>query len=173
MIESAVMSHLGCGRTIALAVRFRCLSSSTHGQKSHATNDTLICSRRYRLGSPRRRLIALRYRRHTPLPPRQHLPPFRMFCPKICPRRSGSFRIKSSIDRSPVLAEQKRRGGTLPESAENSRRLEPAAVSLPSGKLNAVRSAFKAGVKPSQIARQFGISQADVRKALARDGSKA
>jgi len=76
---------------------------------------------------------------------------------------------------SAVLAEQKRRGGTLPEPAENSRRqrLEPAAVSLPSGKLNAVRAAFKAGVKPSQIARQFGISQADVRKALARDGSKA
>jgi hypothetical protein len=76
---------------------------------------------------------------------------------------------------SAVLAEQKRRGGTLPEPAGNSRkqRLEPAAVSLPSGKLNAVRAAFKAGVKPSQIARQFGISQADVRKALASDGSKA
>jgi hypothetical protein len=40
-------------------------------------------------------------------------------------------------------------------------------------KLNAVRAAFKAGVKPTQIARQFGISQADVRKALANDGSKA
>jgi hypothetical protein len=38
-----------------------------------------------------------------------------------------------------------------------------------SGKLNAVRAAFKAGVKPSTIARQFGISQADVRKALAAE----
>jgi transposase len=35
------------------------------------------------------------------------------------------------------------------------------------------RAAFKAGVKPSQIARQFGISQAAVRNALAGDGSKA
>jgi hypothetical protein len=33
-----------------------------------------------------------------------------------------------------------------------------------------VRAAFKAGVKPSAIARQFGISQSDVRKALAAEG---
>jgi hypothetical protein len=48
---------------------------------------------------------------------------------------------------------------------------EPAADdapgSLTKGRLNAVRAAFKAGVKPSAIARQFGISQSDVRKALA------
>jgi hypothetical protein len=40
---------------------------------------------------------------------------------------------------------------------------------LTKGKLNAVRAAFKAGVKPSAIARQFGISQSDVRKALAAE----
>jgi len=39
---------------------------------------------------------------------------------------------------------------------------------LTTGKLNAVRAAFKAGVKPLAIARQFGISQSDVRKALAQ-----
>jgi hypothetical protein len=44
------------------------------------------------------------------------------------------------------------------------------AGSLTTGKLNAVRAAFKAGVKPSAIARQFGISQSDVRKALATEG---
>jgi DNA-binding transcriptional regulator LsrR (DeoR family) len=33
--------------------------------------------------------------------------------------------------------------------------------------MNAVRAAFKAGIKPSQIARQFGISRMDVQKALA------
>jgi hypothetical protein len=44
---------------------------------------------------------------------------------------------------------------------------EDGAGSLTTGKLNAVRAAFKAGVKPSVIARQFGISQSDVRKALA------
>jgi len=45
-------------------------------------------------------------------------------------------------------------------------------VPLTQGKLNAVRAAFKAGVTPSRIARQFGISQADVPKALARDAQK-
>jgi transposase-like protein len=39
---------------------------------------------------------------------------------------------------------------------------------LTTGRLNAVRAAFKAGVKPSAIARQFGISQSDVRKALSQ-----
>jgi hypothetical protein len=38
---------------------------------------------------------------------------------------------------------------------------------LTKGQLNAVRAAFKAGVRPSAIARQFGIAQSDVRKALA------
>jgi hypothetical protein len=45
---------------------------------------------------------------------------------------------------------------------------EDRAGSLTTGKLNAVRAAFKAGVKPSAIARQFGISQSEVRKALAQ-----
>jgi DNA invertase Pin-like site-specific DNA recombinase len=44
------------------------------------------------------------------------------------------------------------------------------AGSLTTGKLNTVRAAFKAGVKPSAIARQFGISQSVVRKALAAEG---
>ena len=42
-------------------------------------------------------------------------------------------------------------------------------VSLTRGQLNAVRAAFKAGVKPAAIARQFGISQSDIRKALAAE----
>jgi hypothetical protein len=72
-----------------------------------------------------------------------------------------------------VLAEQQRRGRKPPVSAESShqRRVEAVAVPLTQGKLNAVRAAFKAGVSPSKIARQFGLSQSDVRKALAGDGS--
>jgi hypothetical protein len=42
---------------------------------------------------------------------------------------------------------------------------------LTRGQINAVRAAFKAGIKLSLIARQFGISQADVRKVLAMDAS--
>jgi DNA invertase Pin-like site-specific DNA recombinase len=41
------------------------------------------------------------------------------------------------------------------------------AGTLTTGKLNAVRAAFKAGVKPSAIARQFGISKSDVSRVLA------
>jgi DNA invertase Pin-like site-specific DNA recombinase len=42
-------------------------------------------------------------------------------------------------------------------------------LSLTRGQINAVRAAFKAGIKASLIARQFGISQSDVRKVLASD----
>jgi transposase-like protein len=45
-------------------------------------------------------------------------------------------------------------------------------VSLIRGQVNAVRAAFKAGITPSRIARQFGLSQSNVRKALASDESK-
>jgi predicted transcriptional regulator len=37
------------------------------------------------------------------------------------------------------------------------------------GKLNAVRAAYKAGVTPSKIAKQFGIPQADVRKVITNE----
>lgn len=73
-----------------------------------------------------------------------------------------------------VHAEQQRRGKTPPKSAEPSskQRTKEVAIPLAQGKLNAVRAAFKAGITPSRIAREFGISQSDVRKALASDGKK-
>jgi hypothetical protein len=75
---------------------------------------------------------------------------------------------------SEVLAEQKRRGKKHVDLDESpfKRRAEVVAVPLTQGKLNAVRAAFKAGVTPSRIARQFGISQSDVRKALASDAKR-
>lgn len=48
----------------------------------------------------------------------------------------------------------------------SSRKPVIADVTLSPIKLNAVWAAFKAGVTPSRIARQFGISQANVRKVL-------
>jgi hypothetical protein len=78
------------------------------------------------------------------------------------------------------LEEAKRRG-RLPASAvivrspsrrdksAHAAKAEAATVSLTRGQINAVRAAFKAGIKPSLIARQFGISQSDVRKVLASD----
>jgi hypothetical protein len=74
---------------------------------------------------------------------------------------------------SAVIAEQKRRGNKLPGEMLRKRRVEViAATPLTQGKLNAVRAAFKAGISPPRIARQFGISQSDVRKALASDIAK-
>jgi hypothetical protein len=82
-----------------------------------------------------------------------------------------------------AAAEAKRRGrGRLPSSNQTTehssssmrrsprvRRVKAETVSLTRGQINAVRAASKAGVKPSLIARQFGLSQSDIRKVLAMD----
>jgi hypothetical protein len=52
------------------------------------------------------------------------------------------------------------------------RRVDSAETTLTLGQINAVRAAFKAGITPTRIARQFGISQSNVRKALATDEPK-
>jgi hypothetical protein len=59
-----------------------------------------------------------------------------------------------------------------PGRPTHQRQIRPAAASLTRGQANAVRAALKAGVTPSRIARQFGISQSNVRKALATDQPK-
>jgi hypothetical protein len=78
------------------------------------------------------------------------------------------------------LEEAKLRGRPLPNvrtdepvpkrsSRTDNRRQGEVALSLTRGQINAVRAAFQAGIKPSLISRQFGISQSDVRKVLASD----
>jgi predicted DNA-binding protein (UPF0251 family) len=72
-----------------------------------------------------------------------------------------------------VTAEQQRRGKKPPAPEKTgSKRAEASSVTLTIGKLNAVRAAFKAGVTPSKIAKEFGISQSDVRKVIANEGMK-
>ena len=61
---------------------------------------------------------------------------------------------------------------STPGRPTHQRQIRPAAASLTRGQVNAVRAAFKAGVTPSRIARQFGLSHADVRKALSTDEPK-
>ncbi len=57
---------------------------------------------------------------------------------------------------------------TAPTNRQSPKRVVGvAAMALTQGEVNAVRAAFKAGVTPSRIARQFGLSQSDVRRALA------
>ena len=51
--------------------------------------------------------------------------------------------------------------------SKDKRQFELATVSLTRSQVNAVCAAFKAGISPSRIARQFGIPQSDVRKVLA------
>jgi hypothetical protein len=87
-----------------------------------------------------------------------------------------------------ILEEMKRRGRT-PQGVEKgfparpdltkiqsppikTAKLNAAEVSLTRGQVNAVRSAFRAGITPSRIAREFGISESHVRKALASDETK-
>jgi hypothetical protein len=60
-------------------------------------------------------------------------------------------------------------GSSRADKSSHGRKVEAATVSLTRGQVNAVRAAFKAGIKPSLIARQFGISQSDIRKVLASD----
>jgi hypothetical protein len=69
-----------------------------------------------------------------------------------------------------ITVEQQRRGKKPPTPKKTlNKRLETPAVTLTIGKLNAVRAAFKAGVRPSKIAKQFGISQSEVREVLASE----
>ena len=74
---------------------------------------------------------------------------------------------------SVALEERARRKQPLvPEKSQRKRNAEGVSPPLPQGKLNAVRAAFKAGVTPARIAREFGISQQDVRGVLAGDAKK-
>ena len=87
----------------------------------------------------------------------------------------------SDIDKllSAVTKEASRRGRLPPRptakkpasDAKPSRRrisTEPNFSKLTKGQLSAVRAAYKAGFKPPAIARQFGMSQSDVRMALSK-----
>ena len=65
-----------------------------------------------------------------------------------------------------TLAERKRRQRNSSEATKSSSS-SGGSVSVPRGQVNAVRAALKAGVTPSRIAREFGISLAEVRKITA------
>jgi hypothetical protein len=76
----------------------------------------------------------------------------------------------SELDRLVTAALEERARRKKPpvrEESQRKRNAEVVSASLPQGKLNAVRAAFKAGVTPSRIAREFGLSRSDVQSALA------
>ena len=107
---------------------------------------------------------------NPPASPSRFTPSSRHVLPADLPKAMNQL-DDQELDRllAAVIAEQKRRGRRPPASDKSSRKRKVEALSAPltQGKLNAVRAAFKVGVTPSRIARQFGISQSDIRKALA------
>jgi predicted DNA-binding protein (UPF0251 family) len=62
---------------------------------------------------------------------------------------------------------------TTTEESPKRRQPEEPNVALTPGQVNAVRATFKAGITPTRIARQFGISQSDVRKVLASESRRS
>jgi hypothetical protein len=92
-----------------------------------------------------------------------------------------------------AATEEARRRGRLPAAPETPPKIDPgsgdssskqalptgrpirqppartATTPLTRGQVNAVRAAFKAGVTPPRVARQFGLSQSQIRKALSSD----
>jgi DNA-binding CsgD family transcriptional regulator len=60
----------------------------------------------------------------------------------------------------------------LKDKISQRRRVDVAETTLTRGQINVVRAAFRAGITPARIARQFGISQSNVRKALETDEPK-
>jgi hypothetical protein len=70
------------------------------------------------------------------------------------------------LDRLVTSALEERARRKKPTALEGIQPKRQDTTHLPKGKLNAVRAAFKAGVTPLRIAREFGISQSDVQKAL-------
>jgi hypothetical protein len=82
----------------------------------------------------------------------------------------GLFRCPATLPRTGLLF---RAGPDKAASkATQQRQSEVSPVGLTRGQVNAVRAAFKAGVTPARIARQFGLSQSQVRKALMTDETR-
>jgi hypothetical protein len=87
-------------------------------------------------------------------------------------KRRGRLPRSVRTDVTPlVLRPSELTAKRLPPTGKR-RKVDIAKVPLTRGQVNAIRASFKAGITPSRIARQFGVSQSDVRKALASDRSK-
>src|SRR5262245_17379909 len=76
------------------------------------------------------------------------------------------------LDRLVSVALEERARRKKPSVADKGQQKRPPkvlSISLPPGKLNAIRAAFKVGVTPARIAREFGLSRSDVQRALVGD----
>jgi len=89
-------------------------------------------------------------------------------------RRGRSLTSTSVIRPTTHVGTEQRASDQSTTTEESSERRQPEEpnVALTRGQVNAVRAASKAGITPSRIARQFGISQSDVRKVLASESRR-
>ena len=90
-------------------------------------------------------------------------------------KRRGRLPPEARTAKAPEPVESATRVDKIANAGKTARNAPPRPGRASSGgvltaaRANAVRSAFVAGVKPSAIARQFGISQATVRQVLAAE----
>jgi DNA-binding CsgD family transcriptional regulator len=85
-------------------------------------------------------------------------------------KRRGRLQPNVGADSAQTSRHTKR--SPIRDKISQRRRVEIAESTLTRGQINVVRAAFRAGITPARIARQFGISQSNVRKALATDEPK-
>jgi DNA-binding CsgD family transcriptional regulator len=85
-------------------------------------------------------------------------------------RRRG--RLQPNVGADSAQTSRHAKLSPIKDKISQRRRVDIAETTLTLGQINTVRAAFRAGITPARIARQFGISQSNVRKALATDEAK-
>ena len=86
--------------------------------------------------------------------------------------RKRRGRLQPNVEADSAQTSHHAKRSAIKDKISQRRRVDIAETTLTLGQINAVRAAFRAGITPARIARQFGISQSKVRKALATDESK-
>jgi hypothetical protein len=81
-------------------------------------------------------------------------------------------RLQPNVEADSAQTSHHTKRSPIKHKISQRRRVNIAEATLTLGQINAVRAAFRAGITPARIARQFGISQSNVRKALATDEAK-
>jgi DNA-binding CsgD family transcriptional regulator len=83
--------------------------------------------------------------------------------------RKRRGRLRSNVEADSAQTSRHAKRLPIKDKISQRRRVDIAETTLTLGQINAVRAAFRAGITPARIARQFGISQSNVRNALATD----
>ena len=78
-------------------------------------------------------------------------------------------RLQPNVEADSAQTSRHTKRSPIRDKISQRRRVDSAETTLTRGQINVVRAAFRAGITPARIARQFGISQSNVRKALATD----